>query len=152
VRYWAFAFALCVIPPAASSAAGDLFNGDWKLDQSKSKAAAKGPQVQSVHIEADETHLVMLNRGTNGSGEEVQWAVKADFGGKMAGVFNSPDMDAVLCFRSDARTILLKLSREAVTTGWRTLEVSKNGKTLKVTTAIETGGKESKTVEWFDKQ
>ena len=144
MRHWIIALALCV---SAGSAAEDPFSGDWKLEQTKTKTPAK-----FLHIEADDTHLNVLHKGVDAGGRSVQWWIKADFNGPLAGVLNSPEMDAVQCLRSDPHTILLKLSRAAVTIGWRTLEVSKNGRSLKVTTALDAGGKESKTVETFTKQ
>ena len=149
MRHWILALALCV---PLLTAAEDPFSGDWKLDQPKSKTPVKGPQTQFLHIEADDAHLNILHKGIDASGAAAQWWIKADFNGSMAGVFHSPDMDAVTCLRSDPRTILLKLSRDAVTIGYRTIEVSKNGRTLKVTTASEAGGKETKTVETFGRQ
>ena len=151
VRHWIIVLALCV-PQWAALAADDPFSGDWKLDQPKAKTPVKGPQTQFLHIEADEAHLNILHKGIDAAGAPAQWWIKADFNGALAGVFHSPDMDAVTCLRSDPHTILLKLSRDAVTIGWRTIEVSKNGRTLKVTTALESGGKQSKTVETFGKQ
>ena len=58
----------------------------------------------------------------------------------------------VRCWFSDPHTILLKLMRDSATTAWETLEVSKNGKTLKLTyTVVDDKGKETKTITYFDK-
>ena len=57
------------------------------------------------------------------------------------------------CWRSDARTILMKLFREAVVVGYWTAEASKNGKSLKVTSiALDSTGKEDKTIDLFERQ
>jgi hypothetical protein len=62
-------------------------------------------------------------------------------------------MDGVRCWLSDPHTILLKFMRDSATTAWETAEISKNGKTLKVTyTVVDDQGKETKSIAWFDRQ
>jgi len=81
------------------------------------------------------------------------WTVQASVGGNVNGVIGVPGFDAVRCWRTDARTVLLKLSREAEMIGWETLEVSKDGKSLKLTQAkLDATGKETTTVSVFSKE
>jgi hypothetical protein len=131
----------------------DPLNGDWKLVPSKAKAVAKGPVTQFLHIESDQAKLVIVHKGVSPSGEPRQWEIKGDFGGNLIGVLGAPEIDSVRCWRSDARTIMLKLFRDAVAVGYWTAEVSKNGKSLKVTSiALDSAGKEDKTIDQFDRQ
>jgi hypothetical protein len=147
---------LLVVSCSLSSAAfafEDPLSGDWTLVPSKARAVAKGPATQFLHIESDEAKFAIVHKGVNAAGEPRQWEIKGDFGGNLIGVLGGPDIDSVRCWRSDARTILLKLFRDAVAVGYWTAEVSKNGKSLKVTSiALDAAGKENKTIELFDRQ
>jgi len=146
-----FILSIPLLPVA--SAVEDPFRGDWKLVPAKAKPAAKGPVTQSLHIESDETKLVLVHKGANGAGEPVQWEIRGNFGGDAIGVMNAPEIDMVRCWRTDARTIFLKLFHNAVATGYWTAEVAKNGKSLKVTSiALDADGKETKTIDQFDRQ
>jgi len=96
-------------------------------------------------------NIAIVRRGVNAKGEPAEWAIHADLEGKLFGVINTPDMDGVRCWLSDPHTILLKLMRDSATTAWETLEVSKNGKTLKLTyTVVDDKGKETKTITYFN--
>ena len=65
-------------------------------------------------------------------------------------MIGNPDIDAIQCWRSDARSLMLKLLREATVREWRTAEVAKNGQTLRVTSTVEDEkGKEAKSVAVF---
>jgi hypothetical protein len=135
----------------AALAFEDPLSGDWKLVPSKTRPAAKGTQF--VHIECDEARLVIVQKGTGPAGEPVQWEIKGSFGGNPIGILDAPEIDSVRCWRSDARTILLKLFRKAEAVGFWTAEVSKNGKSLKVTsTTLNSAGKEDKTIDLFERQ
>ncbi len=137
----------------AGFALEDPVSGDWKLVPSKAKPVVKRPVTQFLHIESDEAKLVIVHKGVNPAGESQQWEIKGDFGGNLIGVLAAPEIDSVRCWRSDARTILLKLFRDAVAVGYWTAEVSKNGKNLKVTSiALDSAGKEDKTIDQFDRQ
>jgi hypothetical protein len=135
----------------AGFASEDPLNGDWKL-ASKPRAAAKGSTTHSLHIESDETKVLVVHKGINAAGQSAQWEIRGDFG-KQIGILDTREVDAVRCWRSDARTILMKLFREAVAVGYWTAEASKNGKSLKVTSiALDSTGKEDKTIDLFERQ
>jgi len=51
-------------------------------------------------------------------------------------VINTPDMDGVRCWPSDPHPILVEFMRDSATTAGETLEISKNGKTLKLTYTV----------------
>jgi hypothetical protein len=138
---------------SAAFAFEDPLSGDWKLLPSKARPAAKGPTTQFLRIESDEARVVIVHKGISASGEPMQWEVRGDFSGKVNGVFNAPGIDSVRCWHSDARTILLKLFRDGVAVGYWTAEVAKNGKSVKVTSiALDSVGKENKTIDLFDRQ
>ena len=135
------------------SAGVDPFTGTWKLDESKVKPAANALALQSLRIDADQSRVTIFYQGTGDKGAPREWKVAADFGGNDSGVLGSQEFDSVKCWRPDPHTILLKLSRQAQSVGWETLEAQKNGKTLRVTRAVpDANGKEVKTILWFDKQ
>jgi hypothetical protein len=130
---------------------GDPLNGRWLLDQSKAKVTGK--HLQSVEIEADESRFKALYQGVDDNGQPEKWTIQATIGGNLSGVLDVPWLDAVRCWRSDARTVLLKLSRSAETIGWETLELSKDGKTLRLTHAVlDAKGKENKTITVFARE
>ena len=134
-------------------AADDPFNGDWKLSQTKARSAVKGPVTQLLHIESDETSLLVAHKGTDPAGEPLQWRLKTDYSGNPNGILNAPQIDSVRCWRTAPRIITIQLFREGVSTGYWAAEVSKNGKTLKVTTTTyDAAGKETAVVDMFDRQ
>ncbi len=144
-------FALSASLPSLS-AATDPFSGDWKRVQTKVKIPPRGPVTQFLHIEIDEVKVVIGHKGTSGAGEPVQWEIKTDFSGKLTGIVDVTGIEAVRCWHSDPRIILMKLFDHAVSIGFWTAEVSRNGKALKVTsTAFDATGKETNSIDWFDK-
>ena len=56
----------------AGFASEDPLNGDWKL-ASKPRAAAKGSTTHSLHIESDETKVLVVHKGINAAGQSAQW-------------------------------------------------------------------------------
>lgn len=137
----------------ASFAFEDPFNGNWKLVPSKAKASGKGAVTEFLHIESDDAKVTIVHKGVSVTGQPLQWEIRSEYGGNTSGVMNAPEIDMVRCWRSDSRTILLKLFRDGVAVGYWTAEVAKNGKTLKVTsTALDAAGKETKTIDQFDRQ
>ena len=144
---------LCLALATATFAADDPFAGTWKLSDVKSKTEQGGARVQALQIESASPEMKIVYKGIDAKGQPVEWKVPADFSGNFIGVIGAPDMDSVRCFRSDERTILLKMSRGGETLGWETLEVAKNGKSLRLTHALtDAKGKETKTVSSFEKQ
>jgi|SRR5271157_1244235 len=146
--------ALLALPlPAASVAAEDPFTGRWKLDETKVRNQPETPRTQFLSIEVAGARITITHQGVDAKGAPVEWAIHADLEGKLFGVIDSPDTDFVRCWRSDPHTLLLKIIRNSSTARWETAELSKNGKSLKVTqTTLDAKGKETKSVLWFDKQ
>jgi len=138
-----------VLLGAVAPAAESPFTGTWKANESR----GKGARVVAMRIEVDDTELRIDYESIGAEGKRVQSKLRASFGGNLNGVIGSPEMDAVRCWRSDEHTILIKMSRGADTVGWQTLEVPKNGRTLRFTHAlVDARGKESKTVTSFERQ
>jgi hypothetical protein len=136
--------------PLLSATAGDAFNGKWKLSETKAKIS--GAHVREMEIEASDARVKIAYHGVDDSGQANDWSINARIGGDLSGVVDVPGLDAVRCWRSDERTFLLKLTRSAEAVGWDTLEISKDGKSLRLTHAVlDAKGKESKTVSLFTK-
>jgi hypothetical protein len=128
----------------------DLFTGTWKVDAAKSRVHAAGSSNQILHIETTAENFDMT-RSNEGSPPDL--TVHARFGGDVFGVINSNEVDAVKCWRNDARTISAQFFKSGSTAEWVTLEASKDGKSLKWTTSItDAKGKESKSSLVFEKQ
>jgi hypothetical protein len=131
--------------------AGDAFLGKWLLDEGKTKAA--GAHIVSLETEVTDSRAKVVYFTVTAEGKPAKWTVQANLGGSVNGVINVPGFDAVRCWRSDARTLLLKLSREGEMIGWETLELSKNGKSLRLTeTLVDDKGKETQTVSLFNRE
>ena len=146
-----FQILICLTLFTAYSKSGDALSGKWRLDESKAKVA--GAHVQSMETDINEARVKVVYGGVDAEGKPVGWTVQASVGGNVNGVIGVPGFDAVRCWRTDARTVLLKLSREAEMIGWETLEVSKDGKSLKLTQAkLDAAGKETTTVSVFAKE
>ena len=153
MRYILALFLLSIASLPVCQAAEDPFNGDWRPSQSKAKSPPDGSVTQSLHIESNETGVFIMHKRTNAAGAPMQFAVRAAFTGEYTTIQNSPEMDYVKCWRSGPRTILVKLFNHSVAIGYWTAEVAKNGRALKVTTTtFDADGKESNTVNWFDKE
>ena len=153
MRYILALFVLSVASLAVCQAAEDPFNGDWRPSQSKAKSPPDGSMTQSLHIESNETGVFIVHKRTSAAGAPMQFVVRAAFAGEYTTIQNSPEMDYVRCWRSGPRTILVKLFNRSVVTGFWAAEVAKNGRSLKVTTTtFDADGKESNTVNWFDKE
>jgi hypothetical protein len=138
--------------PFCCFAADDPFTGTWKLDVNKTKTApAATPPV--IHIEAGTAGMVLVENRPNANRGPYDLKIRTDFGGKVTGVIDSPEVDALKCWRSDSHTILMEFLCGGTTFEWQTLEVSKNGKTLKVTLTLpDANGKETKYVAFYEKQ
>jgi hypothetical protein len=153
MRYILAVFVLSVASLSVCQAAEDPFNGDWRPSQSKAKSTPDGLVTQSLHIESTETDVYIVHKRTSADGAPMRFVVRAAFAGEYTTIQNSPEMDYVRCWRSGPRTILVKLFNRSVATGFWAAEVAKNGRALKVTTTtFDADGKESNTVNWFDKE
>lgn len=122
-----FAFTFC------GSAAGDPFNGLWKLNLAKSKIPPPFPQSQTVRIEADETGVRMEEVIVNSQGERLVITVRAKFDGEDYPVEGTPFADTV-AYRHDGthtiKGVAKKAGRVVVT---ETAVLSPDGKTVTVT-------------------
>ena len=137
--------------PFSGFAAADPFTGTWKLDLTKTKTPpAVTPPV--IRIEAGTTGMVLVEHRPNANRGPYDLTVRADFGGKVTGVIDSPGVDALKCWRSDSHTILLDFLCSGITFEWQSIEVSKNGKTLKVTWTLPDHGKETRYAAFYEKQ
>jgi hypothetical protein len=141
----------CILIAVAPANADDVFSGKWKLNESKAKPT--GAYIRSVEIEIDAARVKLVYQGVDADSQPVGWTIHASFGGNLNGLVDVPGVDGVRCWRSDAHTVMLKLTKAAETVGWDTMEISKNGKTLRLIHAVlDSKGKESKTVFAFDKE
>ena len=135
-----------------SHSANDPFTATWKLDVSKSKFRAEPPKESTLTIQANDDELTLVRELLRQSGPAPKLTISANFGGKLYGVINSPEVDAVKCWRKDKRTIMLQLLQSGATVSWWTVEVSKDGKSLKLTSSTsDAKGKETQFSETFDR-
>jgi hypothetical protein len=145
------AIAAVILTLVSHAAAPDPLNGDWKL--SAKAHPGKGPLTDFLHIELDDSRVVVLHKGIDGKGQPLQWTIRADCTGQLSGVVDTPGVNMVRCWHSDSHTLLMKLFRDTVATGYWNAEVARNGRSLKVTsTALDEAGRETKAVDLFEKQ
>ena len=141
---------LLLAASAIPVSAADLFNGKWRLEN---KAKLTRPHIQSIEIETTESDARFIYQSVDADGQAMQWQIRTSIGGNLSGVIDVPWLDAVRCWRSDYRTVLIKLFRDAANIGWDSMEVSKDGKSLRLTHAIlDDKGKEIKTITSFLKE
>jgi hypothetical protein len=138
--------------PFCCFAAADPFTGTWKLDTTRTKTSpVTAPPV--IRIEAEAAGMAFIQHRPNANREPYDLKLRTEFDGKVTGVIDSPEVDALKCWRSDSHTILMQFLRGGTSFEWQTLEVSKNGKTLKVTwTLPDANGKETKSAAFYEKQ
>jgi len=107
-------------------------------------------RTETLRLNVDGVRIIVLEAGTGRDGAKYSLKFNADCDGKINGILGHPEIDAVQCWRSDTRTLVLKLLREASAREWRTAEVAKNGQTLRITSTVEdANGKEEKSVAVF---
>jgi hypothetical protein len=134
-------------------AAADPLTGNWSVDPARVSQRPVGLRIQSLRIVAEGNRLAMEESGELPGGGAYTFALTADCDGRINGVADQPQVDAVQCWRGDPRGFLLKLIRGAAPIEWRTAEVAKNGQSLRVTTTVsDEKGKEEKTTALFVKK
>jgi len=137
----------------AAGAAADPLSGEWLADAVHAAQRPVGLRITTLRIEADGVRIVIAERGTGPGGAPYSFKLTADCDGRVNGIVGSDETDAAQCWRSDSRTFTLKLLREASPREWRSAELAKNGKTLRVTSTVtDASGKEEKSVAVFVKQ
>jgi hypothetical protein len=144
---------LFLVLAAHSFASGDPFTGKWKFDPGRSKLHTAPPKSESLTIQADGNEITIDRERSNAQGELSKLRLFGRFGGKVFGILDSNEVDALQCWRSNNRTVLFQLFKSAVTVQWLAAELSKDGKALKlVETTINTNGREIQSTWYFDRQ
>ena len=125
--------AMLVCLPFGSFGASDPFNGSWKLNLTKSKLRPPFPVSQILQIEINGQNFKAAIERTDAGGKPSRLIVNATFGGNAFGILDSPEVDFVKIWRPDERTILAKWVKSSTTVRIDKFEVSRNTRTLKVT-------------------
>ena len=151
MRFLSLAILLTI--PASYGATDDLFTGTWKLDSSRMRTQSAAARAPILHIDAEPAGMTLSEQRTSPAGEKYDFALHAEFGGKINGVISSPEIDAVKCWRSDSHKIVIEFFNGGSVLEWWTAEVSKGGKALKITsTATGADGKEISASFLYEKQ
>lgn len=136
-------------------AADNPLIGTWKLNLAKSKydPSSKPRKSQMLMFESQAGGLIKVTaKGTDaeGNSSSIEYAVKDD--GKDYPVTGNPNFDTVAYRRINSRTTerIFKKGGKVVNTGRRVL--SKDGKTLTITTNNTRNGKPYSDVVVYDKQ
>jgi len=140
---------LCALTLPVWAGSG-AFTGKWRLDPKKSHTAGAetADETLSITVTGEDFSLVRARGGL-----AVDLTVHARFDDKVYGVFNSNAVDAVKCWLRDPRTIEAQFFKSASVVEWVTLEVSKDGKTLRWTvSATDAKGKEAKSQLVFERE
>ena len=128
-------------------AATDPLAGEWVANATRAGQRFAGMRTETLRIDVEGVRITILEAGTGRDGGKYSLKFSADCDGKVNGILGNPDIDSVQCWRSDSRTLVLKLIREASAREWRTAELAKNGQTLRITSTVEdANGKEDKAV------
>jgi hypothetical protein len=133
--------------------AGDLNQGTWKLNESKSKIAAGASKNTSVvySTAGDSFHAVV--EGVDGSGNPThnEWTGKYD--GKDYAVTGDPQSDTRAIKQLNEHKFELTVKKDGKVTASGSIEISKDGKTRTVSThSTDAKGNKVKNVFVYDKQ
>jgi hypothetical protein len=132
--------------------AADGLSGDWQLT-AKARVPTEGVIFHAIHIEATPDLIRLRLTGVKSNGDPVNWTINTDYSGNPNAVSNCPYIEYVRCWRPEARSLLLKLYQGAQAVGYWEAAVAKNGKSLKVTTtSFDASGKETATVDTYERQ
>ena len=143
---------LAVAIAGAEASEPDLFSGDWIPEPNRAQRGV-GMRPETIKIQAQGERVSLAETGTRSSGEQYSFSFVADCDGRINGIMGSPVVDAVQCWRKDARTLVIKLVRVTAPVEWRTAEVAKNGQNLKITTTVTNAqGKDEKSSATFVKK
>jgi hypothetical protein len=139
---------------AALAATTDPFTGPWELNVAKCKyEGAKVPQRLTVVYESNGSGIRYKSFGLDANGKQLSSAYSANFDGKPYPVAGSRTWAPVALKRVDARTIEARYVRDGKVQSTAVSVVSRDGKTLTVTTVTVNGtGKGITNVSVFERK
>ena len=134
---------------AVAATAADAFVGTWKLNVDKSNANP-APKSQIMKIEAQDSGFKWTsdNVGADGMITKGMWSGKYD--GKDYPLTGSEDVDTVATKKTDANTLDSVLKKRGNVVGTGLAVVSRDGKTLTLTSKLKNTPGQSISV--YDKQ
>jgi hypothetical protein len=138
---------------AASLWAADAFVGTWKMNMAKSKIASGALKSFTMKIEAFDNGLKWTSDfvGTDGKATNGMWSGKYD--GKDYSSTGSADYDAIAAKKTNANAFDSVLKKGGKVVGSGQGVVSKDGKTLTLTSKLKNAqGQDTTDVLVFDKQ
>jgi hypothetical protein len=145
-----FTVVIFTLALATVALAADPFIGTWKMNVAKSKIASQAPKSWTLKIEALDNGLKWTSDivAADGTAAIGVWSGKYD-GEDYANTLGG-DYDAVAAKKINANTFDSVLKKEGKVVGSGRGVVSKNGKTLTITTKLKNA--QGQDVVVFDKQ
>jgi len=134
--------------------AADPLDGTWALNAAKSKFNA-GPAIKSQtrKYEVSGNEVKQTLDGTDANGKSTHVTFTAHYDGKDYPVSGNPDADTISVKRTDTHSAKSVLKKDGKTTLTTARHVSKDGKTLTMTTTgTDAKGEKVDNVLVFDRQ
>lgn len=118
--------------------AADPLIGTWSLNPAKSKyQAGSPPKSMVITYEAKGKGIKYTSSGTDAEGKPIASTYTADYDGKESTVAGSKDWAPVVLKRVDQRTLEAKYIKFGKPRAVATSVVSRDGKTLTITTVVQ---------------
>ena len=142
----AMIFALAL---AAAAVAADPFVGTWKLNAAKSNANP-APQSQTLEIAAQDPDFEWTFKTVESDGKAMNGDWLGQYNGKDYPLTGNSDFDTVATKRTNANTLNSALIKGGKVVGTGREVVSKDGKTLTLTSKLNNA--QAQAVSVYDKQ
>jgi hypothetical protein len=134
-------------------AAESPFSGTWKLNVTKSKMTPPSPQSETVHVDANDSGIKVMDDITDAKGQPMKLSYDAKYDGEDYPATGTPAWDSVSFQRVNANTLKAKTKKGSTVIGDYTITVSEDGKTTTVRyTETRPEGKPIKGSAVYDKQ
>ncbi len=150
---WSLLLGVAIVVVGGTAFAGDNWVGTWKLNAAKSEFGSSPIRTQSLKFEATPAGIKLTAEGTDGQGKPMHTGYTSKFDEKDVPWEGNPMADMAAPKKIDDNTYenTWKKGGKAVATA--KVEVSKDGKTLTVTTdGTDQQGAKVHTVAVYDKQ
>jgi hypothetical protein len=144
---------LAIFELAGSLWAADPFVGIWKLNLAKSRFEGQAPKSETMKIEALGNGLKWTSEIVNTDGTTAGGGWSGKYDGKDYALTESADYDAIAATKINSNTFESVLKKGGRKVGTGRGIVSKDGKTLTLTSKLKNAqGQDVTDVSVFDKQ
>lgn len=144
---------LAIASVATASDAPDPVIGTWKLNASKSTAAAMPKSETRTYAASAVGGITLAWKRVGADDKEMSVETTFKYDGKDYPVTGSPDFDALSAKRVDADTVDSTQKRMGKVVGTTHRTVSKDGKTLTLVSKLTNAkGEETKTTMVYERQ